>query len=485
MKIENKKINQLKQTYIGLPVSAKATFWFMICNVLQKGISVITTPIFTRMMTTEQYGQYTLFQSWLNIFTLVCTFRLNYSVFTKGMSKFPEEKDQFTASIQTTMTVITTIAFAIYFVLRNPINSLTDMDIYITLAMFVEIYFASSIQIWSLRHRFDFHYKEIIFPTLALSLLNPIVGVIAVHFSNEKGYARILSSVLIQVLFGIIFYYINIKKAHCLIRLKHAKFALIFNLPLIPHYLSTYVLDQADRVMIQKMCGYGDAAIYSVAYNAGTLMKIITDAINNSIIPWLYHKLEKKEYQNIEKYVFSVLLIIVLTCAAFISFAPEFVLVLGGKQYVNAVYVIPPVAASMFFTFFFSIISNIEFFYDANKFTMYISMVGAILNIVLNYIFIKKFGFVAAGYTTLFCYAFFSISHYIFMVHLVKKKVGIVLFKTKKIVLLALVLIFITIAMSLLYSHTLIRYIILIIILLLIYKKREFIIDVVKNKRKI
>ena len=53
--------------YRAMPVQAKASFWFLICAFLQRGISAITTPIFTRLMTTFEYGQYSVFTSWMSI----------------------------------------------------------------------------------------------------------------------------------------------------------------------------------------------------------------------------------------------------------------------------------------------------------------------------------------------------------------------------------------------------------------------------------
>lgn len=475
------RAEKIKEKYKNIPISAKAAFWFMVCNVIQKGISVITTPIFTRMLTTEQYGEYTTFQSWLSIFTLICTFRLNYSVFTKGMSKYPNERNNFTASIQSTMTIITTIVLGVYLLLHQYIDSLTDMGMLITLAMFIEIYFSSSIQIWSLRHRYEFEYKVIIGPTIGLAILTPLLGIFAVYFSEDKGTARILSSVAAQVIIGVVFYFINIKKSTKPFTAKHAKFAVAFNLPLIPHYLSTYILDQADRVMIQKMCGYSDAAIYGVAYNAGTLMKIITDAINNAIVPWIYQKLEKKEYKQIEKYTVSVLIMIMMVCVMLISFAPEMILILGGSEYAMAVQVVPPVAASMFFTFLFSIVSNIEFFYDENKFTMYISMAGAVLNIILNYVFINLYGFVAAGYTTLACYVFFGISHFAFMTSIVRKKENVIIFHVKPILALSLLMITVAVGMSILYRYRVIRYLFIMILAIMTYMKRNTLTEIMKK----
>ena len=42
--------------YRSLSVQAKAALWFTICSFLQKGISFITVPIFTRLMSTEEYA---------------------------------------------------------------------------------------------------------------------------------------------------------------------------------------------------------------------------------------------------------------------------------------------------------------------------------------------------------------------------------------------------------------------------------------------
>ena len=67
---------------------------------------------------------------------------------------------------------------------------------------------------------------------------------------------------------------------------------MLFNLPLIPHYLSNYILNQSDRLMIGKMVGNTQAAYYSVAYTISTMMILIMNAINNSLTPYIYQSLE-------------------------------------------------------------------------------------------------------------------------------------------------------------------------------------------------
>ena len=67
-----------------MPVQVRASLWFLISTFLQKAISVISTPIFTRLLTTGQYGEYNVFQSWMGIISVIVTLNLFYGVF------FPE-----------------------------------------------------------------------------------------------------------------------------------------------------------------------------------------------------------------------------------------------------------------------------------------------------------------------------------------------------------------------------------------------------------
>ena len=93
-------IRDLLNRYAKMSNMGKATLWFLLCNVLQRGLSVITVPIFTRIMSTEQYGYVTVYNSWLQILLLICTLRLDYGVFYKGLSKFKEQKHDYTITMQ-------------------------------------------------------------------------------------------------------------------------------------------------------------------------------------------------------------------------------------------------------------------------------------------------------------------------------------------------------------------------------------------------
>lgn len=469
LKIPKKILNKYQHSSPVL----KATIWFMVCSILQKAISLITVPIFSRMLTKEQYGQYSIYTSWQQIFAMICTLRLEYSVFNKGMSKYRDRRDEYTTSMQGLTNVTACIMLIVYLIFHRQINELLELPTIVVLFMVLELLFTPAISFWSLRKRYDYKYKPVVIMTLMMSVLNPVLGIILVSISEEKGLARIFSCIIVQMCFGVTIYILNLCKSKKLFSWDLWKFAFLFNLPLIPHYFSMYILDQSDRIMIQKMVSLEAVALYSLAYNAGAIMKIVTTSMNNALVPWIYRKLEDNDFESLRKRMISVYMLVGIIVVSFSVFAPELVLFFGGEKYMESVYVIPPVSASLFFIFMYGMFGNVEIYYDANKFTMFVSLIGAGINLILNYIFIPVFGYIVAGYTTLVCYVFFSIAHFLYMNRITKKNVNKIIYKPYTIIFISSFVILLSIVVSLLYGNTLLRYIVVVIILLATFIERK------------
>lgn len=482
-------ISSLLKKYKNSSIIVKSALWFTLCGVLQRGIAMLTTPIFSRLLTTEQYGQYNLYNSWLSIFTIFCTFRLEKSVFNKGMSKYSEEKDIYTSSMQVATNILTIILFVLYLVFHNQINKLTELSTFLTCAMFLELFFHPSMSFFNIRKRYDYKYKSVVAITLSYTILNALLGVVAVILSEDeyKGTARILSCIIVATVFGAILYMYNFIKSNFRFKWEYIKFAILFNTPLIPHYFSAYVLEQSDRIMISKICGVAKVGIYGVAYNVGLVMKLVTDSLHSSITPWQYEKMKEKKFEEINNVFYPLMLAVEILIIIFIAFAPEAVWIMASPEYYDATYVVPPVAGSVFFIMIYGVFSNAEFYFNANKFSSLMTMIGAVINVCLNAIFISIFGFVAAGYTTLICYTIFAFAHYFYANTVAKKIEGKSIFPISQLIIYTILIYFSVIILSFLYNYLLIRYVIVVLIAIIMFIKRKKIISllkVVKNKEK-
>ena len=477
-------MSKLKERFINMSAPAKAAIFFTICNILQKGISLISTPIFTRLLTTQQYGVYTIYNSLYSIISIFATINLSYGVFLTGLTKFEQDRQRFTSALIGLSTTITGVLFVIYLLFKEFWNNLFELSTLIMVTMFVEMFFVPAFYFWSNVQRNIYRYKALVAITLGMSIANPFIGIVAVSLSEHKAEARILTSVFVQVCVGLVFYVLQAYRGKKLYVKKYWKYALAFNIPLIPHYLSMTALQQADRVMIGRMEGTTQAAIYGIAYTVSTLMTLVTQAINNSFTPFTYQALKTKKYSDIGKIANLLLVLVGSGCICAMAFGPEIIKIFAPKEYYEAIWIIPPVSASVYFMFLYPLFGNIEFYFAKTKFTMLASCGGAIVNIILNYIFIKQFGYLAAGYTTLACYVLFAVLHFVAYNNIRKNRLEqTTVYNIKFMAFFSLVMLLVMGFVLIIYNNFIVRYLLIIIICGLLFGNRTKIIKLLKKQK--
>ncbi len=462
----------------------KASFWFTICSIVNKCIQFITVPIFTRLLSTTEYGQYSIFVSWQSILIIFATLNLYSNVFNNGLLKYRDDRARFLSSLQGLTTTITLFLIGVILLLNKQISKWIGLPTYIIIMIMIEIMMMSGYEFWAASERFDYKFRNIIKVTLLVAVLNPIIGLIFVSFSEEKGYARIISVLLVQIMVYGILYFRNIFKNRTFYKRNYWKYALILAIPLVPHYLSQILLNQMDRIMISNICGIDKAGIYSVAYSAAMILQIVGKAIQSSFTPWIYKKIEANDVPVIKPIVNALILIVGALNFALICFAPEAILILGGVKYQEAIYVIPPVVCSCYLIFVYSMFCTIEFYFEKAKAMTMVSVIGALLNYITNAIFIRQFGYYAAGYTTLFCYICFTLSHYFVMKKaLTDNGHNKNLFDMKFISIFTIVYVGGTIVMVFVYEYITLRYSIILLIGLLAIMKRNHFLSIMRQRR--
>ena len=193
------KLKKLFAKYQNMNKAAKATIWFVICSFFQRGITVLTTPIFTRLLNTGEYGIYSVFSSWLEIFTVIVTMRISYGAYMRNIIKKPEIREQYASSLQGLTCVQVAVWFVVYFLLRNQVDRYLGLDVPMMLCMFGMILFSTWFSFWAARERVDYNYRKLVGVTVAISILKPLVGIILVlSTEHHKVMARIIGLVAVE-----------------------------------------------------------------------------------------------------------------------------------------------------------------------------------------------------------------------------------------------------------------------------------------------
>ena len=475
-------IKSLIGKYNALSVQLRATIWFFVCSVLQRGISVITTPIFTRLLSTEEYGQFSVFNSWLTIAQIVVTLQLAGGVYTMGIVKFKEEEKVFTSSLQGLNLVLCLAWTGVYWFFRDFWNQLFSLTTVQMLAMLLMIWSTAAFSFWMATQRNQYRYHLLVVVTLAVSVAKPVIGILFVVNADDKVTARILGLALVEVIAYSGFFFMQVYRGKKFYSGKFWRYAIAFNLPLLPHYLSNAILGSSDRIMIQRMVGVSAAGIYSLAYSISQIMTMVNEALNKTMSPWLYQKIREKNYAAIPKVVYPSLILIAAANLALIAIAPEAVAIFAPPEYQEAIYAIPPVAMSVFATYLYLCFAPFEFYYEKRIWTTIGTLTSAVANIILNYIFIQLCGYQAAGYTTLVCYLVNSFMHYFFM----RKVCKVYLDDLKPYNLRTLLLItgvFMGIGFLYIptYANPILRYTYTILLLIILFTQRKRVVEALRS----
>ena len=149
----------------------------------------------------------------------------------------------------------------------------------------------------------------------------------------------------------------------------------------------------------------------------------------------------------------------------------------------TAIWVMPPLILSVFVMFIYQQFVNVLFYYKKTNIILFVSILAAIMNIILNSIVIPIYGFIAAGYTTLFSYIIVMLLYYVFMKKICSKN-GINMkniFDIKFQFFVLVIMIFLFAIIVLLYKAMYVRYAILIISLFVLFIKKNYIIEVLRG----
>ncbi len=398
------KINSLYKYYCSLSATIKSTIWFVVCNILQKVTAFCLIPILTRELTTQEYGTYSIFLSWQSILEVIATFHIYANGFVAGVIKNKEDSESYTCSMCWLCCAITTIILTIYLLIHVRLNKITQLSTELMLFMFLSFYSTAVINLWCSLQRTKYNYRWMTIQTIFYSIAATVIAVAAMFCSTNKLYTFIIAKTISQAIV-VIPIFISIMSANRFrIKWKYCIEALKFNIPLLPYYLSMILLSNSDRIIIQRIIGLNEAGIYSVAYSLSMSMFVFTGALNLSFQPWMFTNLKEHNELDHTKMMNNSIMIVAIINLCLLLVLPEIIVVLASEKYKSVIWVMPPIIGSVLVMYIYQQILNILFFYKETKIIFLSSILAMGVNIALNYALIPQFGFIAAGYTTLFSY---------------------------------------------------------------------------------
>lgn len=386
---------------------------YLSASVFNKSLSIITVPIFTRLLIPADYGVLAILDSFISIFAIIYGLGLRGSV---GRYYY-EKRNDFDQFLGTILIFIIFWALFLSGVLFSFPEWLLKFFQIPKPLLFIGIgivFFRIFFQVYENYLQASKNSKKVAQLTILQRILTIIISVlIIINMTQDKFYGKAWTMLIVTIGLGGYSLYKLWKLLSINIKLEYIKYALVFSLPVVFHLLSQFVLTAFDRVIINQIVGKAQTGLYSLAYTVGALQSMISMGMLRAWTPEFYGKLNDKKYQDINSLASKFAKLVYLSAFALILFSREMVLILADKQYHEALSIVPIVIISYVFFFLYTMYVNFAFYHKKTHLIALFTIIAGVINIGLNYWLIPIYGYEIAAWTTLISYALLFIMHYL------------------------------------------------------------------------
>ncbi len=439
-----------------------AGLWYTVSNLLIRGVNVFTTPIFSRMLTKTEFGNFNNYVAIMTVLTVVTTFDLYTSV-NRARFDYKENLDEYLSSITVLTTLVTAFFYLLCMVFSAQAQELFSLDMTTLHIMFLYMLTAPAINILQAKHRIQMKYVAFIFISVLTVLGNALLSVGLIMVMHDRYLGRLVGSALPTIIVGVIIYALIVMKGKTLYKKEYWKYSLKISLPLVPHLVSATLLAQFSRIMVFNVQGAEVAAEFGLVCNISLILIMLWNSLNNAWQPWSMERMHTKEYGQLRSASRSYMALFFVLVGGLIAIGPEVLDLMGTKDYQGAKYLMPFILLGPAMQFVANFYINIEIYKKKTLFASIVTIVAAGINIALNLLLqqLGQFTSLTAAVTMLFGYIAFMLLHFVFSHRIEKARMY-----DEKLMFMGLgALMSVSAVMTLLYDLPIWRYLLLVVLL--------------------
>ncbi len=413
-------------------------------SIVNSIIKIILIPIFTSLLSPAEFGMYSLFYSYLGILTILLTFNFHGSVNRYYHDKTDDFHEFVFFSLHGSFIILSLMSIGIY-IYREEISTILSLNDFILLILILTIFFKLPGIIFNHVCVAQQRSKLTTMISLIQNNVTPIVALMIIYFSifDNKVYVLLVTNLIVIITVALIsFYLIKMKfnlKYTISCKKEHLKYIVSYSVALIPYFLAGQLLLHLDRIMIGSFYGNEEVGLYSLAYNVGMMLAMVSVALNTAFMPDWFKAHRKKRFEEIKSTTLMLHDILMLFAIAGILFSKEFFYLIVNERYFSSYSIVWIVILAYFVDSLFKIYGRDI---GATKKMLFVSLCGviaAVSNVVMNYYLLPLFGFQVAAYTTLLSMIIMLFSgYYISKYYLGLNVINVFLLLTRLLILIPL-----------------------------------------------
>ncbi len=411
----------------------KQTAIYGIATVVPRMFSFLLTPLYTKLLPEDEYGEVSVIFAWMVLFNVVLAYGME-TAFFRFYTKEDSKKVQSTSTISIFWTSIAFLGVAL--LSRNYLAHAAEIDVqYITYTIWILVldalviipfsklraegrpmYYAI-VKIGNVAVNLGFNVFFLLYlPKLAAAYPDSLVSTMYVP-DFQIGYifiSNLIASLLTFLVLAPHYFRISWQIDKEL----WAKM-MRYSFPIMIAGIAFAINETFDRILLQKILPENiaetEVGIYSACYKLAIFMTLFATAFRLGIEPFFFSHAKEKNapqtYAMITKYfvIFgSVILLVVIVFSDLLK-----VLIIRKEGYWEGMKVVPLIIMA---NFFLGIYHNLSVWYklsDKTKMGAYISIVGAVVTLGLNFALIPQYSYMGSAIATIAAYSTMMIISYI------------------------------------------------------------------------
>lgn len=384
-------------------------------------LGFLSSPIITRIISPEEMGKFSMFNTVVNLLLLVVLLGVDQSYVRYYYEEEKEGRIELLRNciiIPILVNIVVGVAILFFY---KPISIYVIDKASFTIAVLIIIHLTGSIISRFSLLQVRMQQKAKLFSLLNIlnkaSYLLLVGGFYFIYKNNSLTLIMaIVCSNMIVAFIGIFVErktWFNFKVKN---KMQISKSEIIrYGVPFVFSMAVTWIFQSIDRISIKQFCGYTEVGLYSGAMSIISLLNAVQSAFTTFWVPVAYERYSKDKndtefFTNVNKIVSVVMLLLAIGLIV----SKDLLVLLLGPKYREAMFIFPYlVFMPIMYTISETTVLGINF-KKKTKAHIYIAVISAVFNIIGNMVLVPKYGAKGAAISTGLAYiVFFSIRTYL------------------------------------------------------------------------
>ena len=384
--------------------------------VLLNGISILTAPLFSRLLGDSGYGIFKIYNIWASLTAILFTLQ-THGTLVNARVEYPEEQQRkYQSSVMSLSVLMFAVCSGLIFLFMTPLSRLLKLEPMLIMLLLLQSFGTFCVNFLNTRNTYEYKAGKNMAMSLTVTLTTLVLSVLLIlRLPQEtRYYGRITAIAITYGLIGIPICISVLRRGRTFYNREYWKFCIVLAIPAVFHNLSDLVLGQSDQVMLQHLVNEATVGHYGYAWNFSNILFVIFGALNRTWCPFFFDEMKQGKLEAMLGKSRNFLELFTVLASGFILLAPEVYHVYASKDFWPSTGLIPLFIISYYINFLCTFPVNFEYYHKKTKVVAVVTISASLLNVALNYVLIRAMGMTGAALATAISHGLQLLLHHLY-----------------------------------------------------------------------